>query len=290
MYLVLRYVNRSEVKRPSSLDFDEPNSKAYIELKKNFLRDKKFECYKDDSIKDALNKLFHGKCAYCESIYTSTQPVDIEHFRPKGTTSGYWWLAAVWENLLPSCIDCNRRRYQKLHCYQSEVVNNKLSGKHDLFPVITQKAVAPPKGFKISNTSILATVSQEAPLLIDPTIDKIDDWFTYTKEGVISPSDKITNNPNLLKRVDETIKIIGLNRTSLVSSRKEVLLQLECLIFTIEKIAILIRDDELSEKHKEAMYDLLVYIFKHVKSFQKPNHPYSAMCKTVIGRRLKKIV
>ena len=60
-----------------------------------------------------------GKCAYCESFYAGTQPVDVEHYRPKGKVDGmaghpgYWWLAGRWENLLPSCIDCNRKRRQK---------------------------------------------------------------------------------------------------------------------------------------------------------------------------------
>ena len=26
--------------------------------------------------------------------------------------SGYWWLAAAWKNLLPSCPPCNQRRRQ----------------------------------------------------------------------------------------------------------------------------------------------------------------------------------
>lgn len=79
-----------------------------------------FAAYKGDDVVNSLQHLFHGKCAYCESRYTSTQPVDVEHYRPKGGVEeapdhgGYWWLAMKWENLLPSCIDCNRRRKQVL--------------------------------------------------------------------------------------------------------------------------------------------------------------------------------
>lgn len=50
-------------------------------------------------------------------------PLDVEHFRPKSeidevdpatfrpvpgrapTAPGYYWLAAAWSNLLPSCIE-----------------------------------------------------------------------------------------------------------------------------------------------------------------------------------------
>src|SRR4051794_32743307 len=76
-----------------------------------------YRVYRADEIKQALNEAFGFKCAYCESFYEATAPVDVEHYRPKGeiVTStgrtlrpGYYWLAAEWGNLLPSCIDCNR--------------------------------------------------------------------------------------------------------------------------------------------------------------------------------------
>src|SRR5262245_40081226 len=77
-----------------------------------------------------LLKLFNGKCAYCETDIESNQPGDVEHFRPKGRVvdeefepirinhpkwgemdhPGYFWLAYEWDNLFPSCIDCNRYR------------------------------------------------------------------------------------------------------------------------------------------------------------------------------------
>jgi len=289
----VRFVDRSKIKRPSYLNFDDINSAAYKELKENFdLKVKKFKCYKDDSVKDALSKIFHGKCAYCESIYAVTQPVDIEHFRPKGDNTGYWWLAAVWENLLPSCIDCNRARYHKLYDYQTggKSKKKKLSGKQEHFPIQGVKATAPIKRAKISNRNLLTTIRSEVPSLINPTIDNAEDWFVYSNDGVISPSAVATKDVVKLTRVDATIKIIGLNRADLVSTRKEVLLQLECLIFTIEKIGILLRDEELIDRHKQALHELLVYIFKHVKSFQDSKSPYSIMCKTLIDKRLGNII
>jgi hypothetical protein len=59
-------------------------------------------------LKEALAKLFHGKCAYCESSVLHVQPYAIEHFRPKAGAIGldgifspdhYWWLAFEWTNL-----------------------------------------------------------------------------------------------------------------------------------------------------------------------------------------------
>src|SRR6266545_3401433 len=43
-----------------------------------------YQAYRLEGVKKALEGLFHGKCAYCESRYTATQPVDVEHYRPKG--------------------------------------------------------------------------------------------------------------------------------------------------------------------------------------------------------------
>ena len=67
-----------------------------------------FSRYKEDEVKDALEELFHGKCAYCESRFAHVAPEDIEHWRPKGGVAlangtiqkpGYYWLAATWSNL-----------------------------------------------------------------------------------------------------------------------------------------------------------------------------------------------
>ena len=65
-----------------------------------------FAAYKADDVREALTRLFRGKCAYCESRYAVTQPMDVEHWRPKGGVEeedvdgktrlgpGYPWLAA----------------------------------------------------------------------------------------------------------------------------------------------------------------------------------------------------
>src|SRR6185369_2016739 len=107
-----------------------------------------FKAYKSADVNAALTAEFHGKCAYCESPYEATHPVDIEHYRPKGgyvkdnklTKPGYYWLAADWMNLLPSCIDCNRRRRQK---FKDEP--EQLAGKANLFPIAdeTKRATRP---------------------------------------------------------------------------------------------------------------------------------------------------
>jgi uncharacterized protein (TIGR02646 family) len=60
--------------------------------------------YRHDQVKDALVKMFHGKCAYCESKITVVTYGAIEHFWPKSTHVD---LTFTWENLLLSCDLCN---------------------------------------------------------------------------------------------------------------------------------------------------------------------------------------
>ena len=111
---------RTGIPMPQSLAG--PNSPAAVELAANRQKvaagkKRSFSVYSNPDVKAALADVFGGKCAYCESRYDRTQPVDVEHYRPKSEVKvgevkvgGYWWLAAVWSNLLPSCIDCNRAR------------------------------------------------------------------------------------------------------------------------------------------------------------------------------------
>jgi 5-methylcytosine-specific restriction endonuclease McrA len=60
--------------------------------------------YGHPHVKDELVKMFHGKCAYCESKITVVTYGAIEHFRPK---SNYPDLTFEWNNLLLSCDVCN---------------------------------------------------------------------------------------------------------------------------------------------------------------------------------------
>ncbi len=54
--------------------------------------------------KDALAKMQHLLCAYCEMRQLTPKWRDVEHYRPK---SAYPWLAWSWENLLFACKECN---------------------------------------------------------------------------------------------------------------------------------------------------------------------------------------
>jgi len=65
--------------------------------------------YNKKEVKDALIKMFNGKCAYCESKITTVAYGEIEHFFPK---SLYPDLTFVWKNLLLACSICNNAAHK----------------------------------------------------------------------------------------------------------------------------------------------------------------------------------
>jgi len=165
--------------------------------------------------KPYLLRLFHDKCAYCESVISNTQPGDVEHYRPKGRLRdldgrviriilgetecdhpGYWWLCYEWMNLLPSCIDCNRRRR-----HGEERVS---LGKADLFPIAGRRAANPDD-----------PLSDEKPLLLDPTAPDFDPavHFDFGEDGKIAPKTETAK---------VTCELFGLNlREKLVEQRAD---------------------------------------------------------------------
>lgn len=195
----------------------------------------KYRAYKGDDIRAALEALFHGKCAYCETVYAASMPVDIEHYRPKGAVSedaghgGYWWLAMAWDNVLPSCIDCNRKRGQILVQPSSSLAAlaastrpaGSQSGKKDSFPLTATgvRAVAEQSDF-----------TTEHPLLLDPCRDDPCQSLTYNFDptcpaGLMLPA----GNPGQEERGAASIQIYGLNRLKLVQDRTRILRHLEFL-------------------------------------------------------------
>lgn len=229
--MVMRFVDRASVpvpqslvapagatatERQSAIDYygaNPPPTKAFG-----------FEQYKHPDVVEALEKLFGGKCAYCESRYAAMQPMDVEHFRPKGCVAGekhpgYWWLALAWENLLPSCTDCNRCRKQfivDLGENGDVVVSNEKenSGKKDAFPISGKVRACKP------SDSLMA----EGALLIDPTVQDPAQhlqWFmgNLSMPVVVAREVDGVKDPMAVA----SIEVYGLNRLRLVQERGTVL-------------------------------------------------------------------
>jgi uncharacterized protein (TIGR02646 family) len=250
-------------KRPSDGTTELERARAHMN-DPNAVGSFEFSAYSSPAVKTALHALFHGKCAYCESFYASTQPVDVEHYRPKGEVEGvaehpgYWWLAMEWTNLLPSCIDCNRRREQMapnetapslMKLAEDADVNRwrKLSiGKASAFPLAQGSARA---------SQELEDCDAELRLLLDPTRDDPDQHlgfyidltnllslvFPRAADPAASPVLPLpTNdagdiaagaNAQGVSAVGAvSIQIYGLNRLALVQARTKLLRDLQFML------------------------------------------------------------
>lgn len=136
--------------------------------------------YKQNDTKTALNKLYNGKCGYCE---TKNRQLAVEHYRPK---SEYYWLAYSWDNLLYSCPICNSRKLNKFLIKNTKLQHNeidineihKLSSKYNEY---------------------------EQPELINPETEDIFNDIIYKKNGEYD-TEKITN-----QRLLATIRLLRLN-------------------------------------------------------------------------------
>lgn len=240
----VRKVNRGEKPPPVTLQAQDKNGRTELERarshhatpnpkKKSF----DFTAYKNEEVKRRLEELFHGKCAYCETFYSASAPVDVEHYRPKGAVSeddthpGYWWLAMAWTNLLPSCIDCNRKRQQRspppstslLELFEHSKAHgfpSSQSGKKDSFPLA------------VGGARLLAkseSYADERPLLLDPTRDDPAEHLRFYVEsplGLVVPQEK-AGTPS--ERGAMSIQVYGLNRLGLVQDRTRLLRRLEFL-------------------------------------------------------------
>jgi uncharacterized protein (TIGR02646 family) len=166
--------------------------------------------YRDAEVKKALEKLFHDKCAYCETNITASSDWDVEHYRPKGRVAeradhtGYYWLAYEWTNLLPSCSHCNQRR--KDQPLFDDPTTGPAAGKGDQFPLRdeTTRAMLPTDD-----------LSLEEPLLLDPTRTDPSALFTFNPKGQIVPRPAFPGD----KRPAETRRICHLYRRRLRKRR-----------------------------------------------------------------------
>ncbi len=173
--------------------------------------------YRHDSVRRALEALFHRKCAYCETPLTEVG-WDIEHFRPKGKVTerpehpGYYWLAYTWSNLYPSCGPCNKRLKDQATWEEPKV--GKTAGKANQFPLAREadRAMAP-----------AAKIDNERPLLLDPCADRPEEHLRFTPIGEIEAHE---DDP----RAAASIDVFHLTRRHLRDRRKEQILLVVLLL------------------------------------------------------------
>ena len=152
--------------------------------------------YAHESVKQALRKAQHGKCAFCESKFAHISYGDVEHFRPKAgwrqeegealRQPGYYWLAYEWANLFVSCTLCNQQF------------------KKNLFPIQTPTRRA---------RSHKEDVTAEEPLLLDPSVDDPEAFISFREEVPYAADGNA--------RGEVTIRTLGLRREELAERRRD---------------------------------------------------------------------
>jgi uncharacterized protein (TIGR02646 family) len=173
----------------------------------------RFQVYKDERVVAALEAAFFGKCAYCEFAYAGGAPPDVEHYRPKGaievdgalTEPGYYWLASEWTNLLPSCVDCNRARYQAFADEDPE-----LSGKANKFPI----------GDPAKRARRPGDEAHEERLLLHPYFDDPREHLRFLDRGAIQAA--LTDAGTASRMGMASIETYGLDRKRLTDARDDV--------------------------------------------------------------------
>jgi uncharacterized protein (TIGR02646 family) len=181
----------------------EANQQAFETGERSFKFDSSL--YGAKSVKNALIKAQHGKCAFCEAQIRHISHGDVEHYRPKGGVRqsndedlqqpGYFWLAYIWDNLFLACQLCNQ------------------TFKRNLFPLADPATRA---------TSHLHDLAAEAPLLLHPGDDEPEAFIGFRDE-VAFP---IGDDP----RARATIEVVGLNREEMAEHRFDHLMPFKRLL------------------------------------------------------------
>ncbi|MGE7923340.1 retron system putative HNH endonuclease [Viridibacillus arvi] len=129
----------------------------------------------DSELYEKLLANFNHQCAYCENSFDTAY---IENYRPKTL---YPQLAYDWNNLLPVCRACSITR-------------------RDIFPI---------DGLSSQNR-LQIDISNEKPLLLNPTIDEPEKHLQFSENGKVMAK---------TRRGNETIEVLNLNREVLVKKR-----------------------------------------------------------------------
>lgn len=271
-------VRRKGVTRPRSLlgkkaigPVETQEAIKFFGKRKNKTQKFNFSAYKQADIKEALEKLFNKKCAYCETRYSAACPGDVEHYRPKGSVRsgsksikpGYYWLAADWDNLLLSCVHCNRRMRHQLHDGTRALV-----GKGDHFPIknLGKRARKPKKE------------KHESRLLLDPCRDNPDAHLVFTEDGIVLPRKDRRGRVSSMGK--NSIEVYGLLRQDLVFERKKIIKVLKSRIAKIAKL------EKWSQKYpgdreiKETLADEI----QELSEFAESDRPYSGMVRQFLSK------
>ncbi len=119
--------------------------------------------WNNPDVRGALYSMSSRVCAYCQRYATDGRG-DVEHFRPK---SIYRWLQYDFDNYYISCSMCNRQR------------------KRNKFPIVT--------GAPRMTQNSQITSKTEKRLLLDPSIDPVEEWIHVKYRDPLCPVEPVQN-------------------------------------------------------------------------------------------------
>lgn len=242
-----------------------------------------FTAYSGNDVIDALRKMFHGKCAYCErSIEKGTR--EVEHYRPKGGVGdpahpGYWWLAFNWTNLLPTCGPCNKGLKQHLVTIDMTIDDveklqakpaSQLMGKANHFPVGAARLTAKSDDH-----------AAEEPRLLDPTRCDPGDYLRWSHASdfsiVVPRAD--AGGPSV--EGEETIRCLALNRAGLVEARTK-----QLNILRAQRVRIMERLEQsrtLPEAAREIVMQTILESVNDMHLHCSPKTEFAAMATAFVA-------
>ncbi|MCU0289006.1 MAG: TIGR02646 family protein [Acidobacteria bacterium] len=204
--------------------------------------------------KKALEKLYHGKCAYCEISNKAGSYMRIDHYRPK---SLYPWLAVEWSNLVYSCEICNTKK------------GNQFPLPEGIARVITGE---PGSEECLANSQILLG---ETPLLLHPELDDPRQYLEFEIDGIIKEKSGS-------KIGQMTVRVCDLNRIDLRIARKT---QIDRMLSRINETTTFIA--KLINKFPEVYYrDEISWLSCYSETFhalQKLQEPGDQNTFTLLG-------
>jgi hypothetical protein len=207
--------------------------------------------YRSEKVKKALAELYEYyddesgikgiKCAFCEShIAIQSTNGEVERYRPKGGIKivqfdrngkmlrrenanidfiqlkhkGYYWLYYEWTNLLLSCGICNNH---KTDYFPIKDEKERISDKVEFEEFVDNDGKFNWEHFRATSKKL----QQEQRLLLNPELDKVEEYFTFLPNGKIE-SVKLEGIVS--------IDIYDLNREGLQTARLGIIKKLQHLL------------------------------------------------------------
>lgn len=226
-----------------------------------------------DEIRNNLKKMNGDKCCYCGQGTGNDIRMDVEHYRPTNEVRyskkikfeyGYYWLSAKWNNLLPSCSNCNSEVYKEVYDYnEGQWIEAVLTGKGINFPLYINPRCEPDHRLDCF---------WEIPLIFNPIYINPKNVFSYEKSYdeekgfiiFIKPNDGCHSIQRLI--ADTSISILGLNRAHLCLERARQFRLVESAIEMLRKAL------ETSQVNKKIVSDQITVLLPIIN----PNFKYAS--------------